>query len=415
MYAGAVRETVFSRADVVARVNESFVALSTRAPLVNGLHAAGDSDEERLYHRLKRVMLAPQGIGVLDAEGRVLSWVQMFDDEDAVLAFLDRGVERFHEESVAPAAERHMRYPSEASAEVPFEEDGPALAGAHADGVRCPADSERHGAGPEGALAVELTGRVLDAEGAYSGDTVRQESYTQDQFVIDLETQRAVAMALEGARGERVRLPEALGRLLATNAYLGHIDVRPLENPRGGRGDLTRCELWATATAEGIRVEGSTSVHGVLDGPGGHEHEVTLEWRGFFALDGDRIVDLVLLGEGSERSKFGLAQHPSASGGGEETFLPAGRAVDLDAKVRYGLLGRPIPASEAVMPLQDRAQGIQRKMKDVHEGIQRWQEEGRDPSPIGRILERFEPLMKLGKIDEAEAILDEALEALGGE
>lgn len=413
MYAGAVRETVFSRADVVARVNESFVALSTRAPLVNGLHAAGDPDEERLYRRLKRVMLAPQGIGVLDAEGRVLTWVQMFDGEDAVMAFLDRGLERFREASASPAAERHMRYPSEASGEVPFEEDGQALAVGHAEGVRCPADSERHGAGPEGALAVELTGRVLDEEGGYSGDTVRQESYTQDQFAIDLETQRAVAAALGDARGERVRLPEALGRLLAMNAYLGHIDVRPLENPRSGRGELTRCELWGTATAEGARVEGSTSVKGVLDGPDGHEHEVTLEWRGYLVSDGDRIVDLVLLGEGKERSKFGL--HRSASGEGEEAFLPAGRAVDLEARVRYGLLGRPIGAREAVAPLQDRAQEIQRKMKQVHEGVQRWQQEGRDPSPIGRILERFEPLMKQGRIDEAEAILDEALEALDGE
>ncbi len=415
MYAGAVRETVFSRADVVARVSESFVALATRAPLVNGMHAAGDPDEERLYGRLKRVMLAPQGIGVLDAEGRVLSWVQMFDGDDEVLPFLDRALERFREEGAAPAAERHMKFPSEASSEVPFEEDGPSLAGGHAEGQRCPAASEKHGAGPEGALRIEMTGRVLDEEGGYSGDTVRQECYSQDQFAIDLETQRAVASALRGARRERVLLPGAFGRFLALHAYLGHIDVRPLDNPRSGRGDLTRCEVWATEGAGGIQVEGSTSVHGVLDGPGGHEHDVSLDWRGYLRLEGDRIVDLVLVGDGKERSRFGLSQHLSSSGEGEESFLPAGRPVDLDAPVRYGLLGRTIDADEAAAPMQDRAQSIQAKMKRVHEGVQRWQQEGRDPSPIGRILERFEPLMKEGKIDEAEAILDEALNALDAE
>ncbi len=35
--------------------------LALRAPLVNGVARAGDEAEGRLYERLKRVMIAPQG------------------------------------------------------------------------------------------------------------------------------------------------------------------------------------------------------------------------------------------------------------------------------------------------------------------------------------------------------------------
>jgi len=299
---------------VIARVNEAFVPLAARAPLVNGMQEAGNADEKRLYARLRRVMLAPQGIGVLDAEGRL------------------------------------------------------------------------------------------------AGDTVRQESYVQDPFVIDAETQRAIA---DAARGKgRVRLPDAFGRLLALNAYLGHIDVRPLENPRKGAGELTRCEMWGTMEEGTVRVEGETEVHGSLAGGGGHEHAVTLAWKGYLDVEGERVTGLVLMGEGKERLRFDAEGHSADAEEGEETFLPAGRPVDIDTRVWYGLIGWPITAEEAVTPVEDRGVKLQKKMKAIGEGIQRWQSEGKDPSPIGRIMERFEPLANAGKIDEAEQVLDEALRAI---
>lgn len=389
-------------------MNEAFIPLAARAPLVNGLQEAGNADEKRLYARLRRVMLAPQGIGVLDAEGRVLEWTQMFDDEASVLAFLEHALAR--ETGKAPAAERYMHYPSEAQEEVAFEEDGDALAEAHPKGEACPAASARHGAGPAGALEVDLTGRALDAEGRLAGDTVRQESYVEDKFVIDAETQRAIA---EAARGKgRVRLPDAFGRLLALYAYLGHIDVRPLENPRKGEGELTRCEMWGTMEEGTVRVEGDTDVRGSLAGGGGHEHAVALAWKGRLDVEGEHVTGLVLIGEGMERLRFDAEGHSVDARGGEETFLPAGRPVDIDTRVRYGLIGTPITAEQAVAPVEDRGAKLQRKMKAIGEGVQRWQRQGQDPAPIGRIMQRFEPLVKAGKIDEAEAVLDEALRAL---
>jgi len=46
--------------------------------------------------------------------------------------------------------------------------------------------------------------------------------------------------------------------------------------------------------------------------------------------------------------------------------------------------------------------------------MQKWQQEGRDLSPVGKILQEFEPLMKQGKLPEAEAVLDRAIERLRG-
>jgi hypothetical protein len=57
-------------------------------------------------------------------------------------------------------------------------------------------------------------------------------------------------------------------------------------------------------------------------------------------------------------------------------------------------------------------QRLQGKIQRLHAGVEKWQGEGKDPSPVGRIMEKFEPLMKEGKILEAEALLDQALKML---
>ena len=56
--------------------------------------------------------------------------------------------------------------------------------------------------------------------------------------------------------------------------------------------------------------------------------------------------------------------------------------------------------------------GFVAKMERLKAGIARWQSEGRDPSPIGQIMQQFEPLMRSGKIEPANALLDQALNAL---
>ena len=53
------------------------------------------------------------------------------------------------------------------------------------------------------------------------------------------------------------------------------------------------------------------------------------------------------------------------------------------------------------------------KMEKVQAGVERWQNEGRDPSEVGEIMQELEPLMQSRKFKEAEAVLDGALKVLG--
>ena len=51
-------------------------------------------------------------------------------------------------------------------------------------------------------------------------------------------------------------------------------------------------------------------------------------------------------------------------------------------------------------------------MQRVQRGVQRWQQQGKSLAPVGKIMQQFGPLMKAGKIDEADAVLDRALKLL---
>jgi len=55
---------------------------------------------------------------------------------------------------------------------------------------------------------------------------------------------------------------------------------------------------------------------------------------------------------------------------------------------------------------------LQGKMQKVQENVQRWQNDGRDPSAVAEIMQELEPLMKQGKHKDAEALLDRALKLL---
>jgi uncharacterized membrane protein len=55
---------------------------------------------------------------------------------------------------------------------------------------------------------------------------------------------------------------------------------------------------------------------------------------------------------------------------------------------------------------------IQEKMQRLQAGIQQWQQNGGDPTPIERGMQEFEPLIHAGQFKEAEAVLDHALKLL---
>jgi Spy/CpxP family protein refolding chaperone len=55
---------------------------------------------------------------------------------------------------------------------------------------------------------------------------------------------------------------------------------------------------------------------------------------------------------------------------------------------------------------------IQEKMDQLQEGLRRWQRDGRDPSAVEQAMRKFDPLMQAGQFDEAERVLDKALQLL---
>jgi hypothetical protein len=79
------------------------------------------------------------------------------------------------------------------------------------------------------------------------------------------------------------------------------------------------------------------------------------------------------------------------------------------------LIDRVLKVLEETKPGSDPAIRLEAKIRKIEEGVQKWQEDGRDPSAIGRMMQEFDPLMKAGKIQEAEAVLDQALKALQSE
>jgi len=72
-------------------------------------------------------------------------------------------------------------------------------------------------------------------------------------------------------------------------------------------------------------------------------------------------------------------------------------------------------ASGQLRSFEEVQRTLQSKVESVQEGVQRWQADGRDPSPVVEIMQELEPLMKAGKHKEAEAVLDRALKLLRGD
>jgi hypothetical protein len=351
VFAGAAREAVFSRPEVIRRVNAAFVPVALKAGLVNNPPAGEEGD---LYREIARSRPAPQGICVVNSAGKVLDWALMFDDDRSALAFLDHCVGRFARfpDARKPVdAERYMKFPSVKLDDVADNGKVVALPERHPPGKGCPATPRS----PLGTVAVRLYGRALAPDGKPVADALRQEHYVEDRFNVPVGMQEALARAVAGAGAERFRLGDDLTRLLVSHAYLGQLDVNPV-GPPGGKGDLKQCEFWARKVEGGdgavrLRVEGKSEAAGASrDGEGGDgrlwQHEVKLTWEGLIEMRDGRITRLLLVARGNEKLKWGNALR-ELKGEADIAHLPAGRAIDLACEVRYGVVGAPIPADEA--------------------------------------------------------------------
>jgi Spy/CpxP family protein refolding chaperone len=154
------------------------------------------------------------------------------------------------------------------------------------------------------------------------------------------------------------------------------------------------------------------------------EIELTLEQRGWLRLEMEkskqRIADLQAR---LQKEKEALAPLLKKERIDETAALAqSDKALDLDRDIRrehllllIRLKNQLTPAQQAKL-LQIKARGavFQEKLRKVQELARKQQAEGRDLSALQALQDQIEPLMKQGKLGEAEAVLDKALKLLTG-
>ena len=338
MFAGAVREAVFSRPEVAKKVKDGFVPVAVRAQHVNGLRSGAAG---RLFSDISKSKLAGQGLAVLNSDGQVLEWVLMFDNPEEIGNFLDHATARFAnfpDGSRAVMTERHMRYPSEAMTSMAA--PGPVRHSQHAVGEKCPGDN----AVADGSVRIDLIGRTLTSTDKFSTDVLTQDNFVQDMFDLDSRIQGLIVDAVEGSEGVRFELPRELSKAIQAHAYLGQLDACPIPNLHGGQIELDEAELFGTVVQNSksrtvLKIEGTTKAASSLDRGGRpfYDHSVTLEWSGYMVIQSGQIKRFALIGRGHE--EFQWSQGGSAAVEAVRN-LPAGHIVDQEGPVQYGLILR---------------------------------------------------------------------------
>ena len=347
MFAGAAREAVFSKPEVIRRINDKFIPVALKAAMVNN---PPSGLEGTLYGEIGRSKPAPQGICVANSAGKVLDWVLMFDDDESVLSFLDHALSRyaqFPDATKSVTTRRFMRFPSreldavdDATGALPVRYD-------HVAGQHCPARPVLK----EGTLVGRVIGRALDPRGEPLADTLRQEHYMEARFEVPANVQKAFIAELLSRGAGRFRVPDDLARTLVSHAYLGQLDVNPMGLQPGGKNDRRQWEFWAQRISSvdpsiiRARIEGTSSVAGSHDdlgrGTDGRrwDHEVVLEWEGYVDVDSEyrQIQRIIVVGHGQEKLRWGN-DRLRMSGEPDVAHLPAGRQIDLQCSVRYGLV-----------------------------------------------------------------------------
>lgn len=344
MFAGAAREAVFAKSDVIRRINAEFIPVALKAALVNNPPAGVEGE---LYAELNRTKAAPQGICVANSSGKPLAWALSFDSEDSIGKFLDYAQQRFKDapDGARPVTtERFKKFPGEKLTDIADSgREWPRSAG-HVAGERCPALQ----AVEPGTLVGRIIGRPLDESGQPIDRTLRQEDYMEARFEISPALQRRLSNAEAAATGQSFAVPAEVARAIVSHAYLGQLDVSPLGGRQiGGRTDSESIEFRARNVAgdkrtRKLHITGASFVSG---GPAQFairtdgrqwDHRVELTWQGYIELEDERISQFVMMAEGAERLRWGtralvLTTEPAVE------HLMAGHPIDLDCRVRYGL------------------------------------------------------------------------------
>jgi hypothetical protein len=349
VFAGAVREAVLSREDVINKINANFVPVSVRATDLNN---PPPNEEGALLRSIRPYCLEQQGMFVLNEDGQVLTAVVLFDSTRAITDYLDFSLAQFREHSQMAepsnwSARRFAKYPSMAAPSIAaIANRNSASDPEHAAGRACLSGACQipFSAKPAG-LIVNMVARSIEANGHFSADVIHQEHYSQDQLIIPLQLQQYIAALVTGTTGQAVRLPDMLGQILMMHAYLGNMDVQPVSSPMGAHSDIQACEFYA-ALVPGqrniYRVYGKTNVcaqgaspHGA-GLPGGMVNQVQLSWYGFFKLSDGQMTALSLLATGEQKLQWGALRPKLSSADEEVNELMSGHPIDQQTKICLG-------------------------------------------------------------------------------
>jgi predicted Ser/Thr protein kinase len=89
---------------------------------------------------------------------------------------------------------------------------------------------------------------------------------------------------------------------------------------------------------------------------------------------------------------------------GAERLVQGGQPAEA-----MNVLDRALATVVPQLAIGDRLGMKQRAVQDL---VQNWHRAGRNPAPVAAILEKFEPCVQAGRLDEAERVLDRALDLL---
>ncbi len=356
MCAGAVREAVFSNPDVIRRINADFVPVSISMLGIlsmQGKYARPEDDEGKVLQSIYRSKVDYQGTCVLNSSGQVFAWVTMYDKNKDVLDFLDRGLKRFRDHPDGKQAimtERYFRFPSDRREDMKDEAKPQPIAERHAEGKHCPGWVDL----PRGTVVAKVIGRALDKDGKLSARMVNQEDFALDRFEVSVAMQEKLAKALANGDAGRIKLPDDLARLCMAHAFLGNKDAGPMSKVSVAAvvSDVKQCEFSAQRVKGSTslwRVEGKTEVVGKGGSGGGFgfRNEVKLAWEGFIEMDGKHMKRFLLAARGTEKFQYGSEGLKAAMKIHDEVkFLTAGRYINMDCGVRYGIIGEPVAADK---------------------------------------------------------------------
>lgn len=371
---------------------QEFIPVGITVPFILSTR---DRLESQVYEALRRQKppetspkVVPQGLCVVNAKGRVLEWIQVFEDEPAFHAFLDRTLAAFKAAPIEPGP-------------VPPK------------GVCAPGKCPNQPLPQRGSLVGWVYGRSLNAAGEPTrlGPDCREQIYMQEET----ELPRALSVRLAGlARralaGERVAVPALLAEALIREAHLGPKDVRLLDNPLKGETTKRKLTLILEAGVGGeVKISGESDLRSELVGR--FKHDQTLSWRGSLSVDAKGVKRLVLVAQGRYSLRWRGADEANRfrqlfAGRDQDVKGPLGFGLTLTRAetgredAQLGVRGRGPDLSTAPVSLRRSLERMQRHVKGL---------KGRERARFGAQVQGLPLLLSEKRWKEAEALVEKLL------